>query len=152
MFIITASITPMGVRPLLNMPKSFFLFHRFFRFGSRVKMIKEIKARRVLSALMAGGPRSPIGAVIHPTELNILDSESDFYAIFLGWNNNPAASLLLKLSGDSNRIMTGHHIIVDSFGISYNHQRINCVRMKLSATIISLIRLRLKIVMTSLVG
>ena len=41
--------------------------------------------------------------------------------MFLGWSNNPAVGLLLKLGKKSNGIIRGHCIVIDQFGISHNY-------------------------------
>jgi len=43
-----------------------------------------------------------------------------FDATFMCYSSNPAVALLLKRGDKSNRILRGHHIIVDPFGISTN--------------------------------
>ena len=47
-----------------------------------------------------------------------MNDTSDFDAIFVGYSSNPAVALLLKPSDTSNRILRGHHVIIDPYGIS----------------------------------
>ena len=71
-------------------------------------------------AQTVGDPRSPRGSAIYPAELRAIDETSEFDAIFVGYSSNPAVALLLKPGDKSNRILRGHHVIIDPFGISYN--------------------------------
>jgi len=112
-----------GRPPALGYAKRLVPVSQIFPFGSRVKIIKDLKSKRALGARTSGDPRSPLGANIYPPEVGALASPSAFDALFLGWSSNPSVSLLLKLGDTSNRILRGHHIIVDPFGISHDSQR-----------------------------
>ena len=109
-----------GKPPALGFAKKLVPVTQIFPFGSRVRIIKDLTSQRALAARTAGDLRSPLGSAIYPAEVDNLPSTGAYDALFLGWSSNPAVSLLYKQGDKSNRILRGHHIIVDPYGVSHN--------------------------------
>ena len=109
-----------GKPPAMGYAKKLIPVSQIFPFGAQVKIIRDVSSQRALSARIVVDPRSPQGSAIYSAELRAIDEASGFDAIFVGYNSNPAVALLLKPRDKSNRILRGHHVIIDPFGISYN--------------------------------
>lgn len=52
--------------------------------------------------------------------MGAINEASGFNAIFVGYSRNPDVALLLKPGDKSIRILQGHYVIINPFGISYN--------------------------------
>ena len=109
-----------GRPPALGYTKRLIPVSQIFPFGARVKIIRDLQSKRALSAQTIGDPRTSLNSTVYQAEVDGVNDKSGFDATFMGYSSNPAVSLLLKHRDKSNRILHGHHIIVDPVGISTN--------------------------------
>ena len=106
--------------PALSLLKKLVKPSKLHPFGSRVKIIKELKSQRALSARTSGDLRAIDGddsspSTISPDELSNLSS---FDGRFVGYSNDPAVILVYCENAKIHRIRRVHHAIIDPFGLS----------------------------------
>ena len=89
-------------------------------FGSRAKIITELKSQRALSARTSGDLRTIDGDTSSPDAISTdeLDTLSSFHGRFVGYSNDPAVVLIYCADAKVHKIRRVHHAIIDPFGLS----------------------------------
>ena len=89
---------------------------RLFVFGSKMRIIKDLKSKRALAARTGGDPRDVTQPYVSPVDPDNLPSTPSHDGIFVGYSNH--SRVMLCYNSAKNRLFRVHHALVDEMGIA----------------------------------
>ena len=112
-----------GKPPALVVGEKYVQPHKLRPWGACVRIIKDLKSERTLSAHTSGDPRILSNNPIDASTLAPVDSPSiAFCGRFMSFGNNKAVMLVLVITITdgitSHKLRCVHHALVDEFGLS----------------------------------
>lgn len=112
-----------GKVPAIEMNGSAIPIHKMYPFGSKVKVLTDLKSKRSLTARTSGDQRHENDYDVDTASASEIP-KSSFTGIFLGYSNFHNVMLVYKEGTDqtTHRVQRVHHAYVDPYGLSASSQ------------------------------